>query len=75
MGGVDKKDQVNTYYNHRRKVYRGWQKRIYHHFFVTAVTNAHILYNQGLPKNRQLKLLQFMEAVFFWNGQGTIWLQ
>ena len=46
MGGVDKADQLVTYYGfpHTSKK---WWKRVFFHLLDTTIVNAYIMYNQG----------------------------
>jgi hypothetical protein len=43
MGGTDKLDQYNCYYELRKRSLK-WQKRILLHFMRTSVTNAYVLH-------------------------------
>ena len=46
MGGTDSFDQLLSYYRTTIKTKR-WQTRIFTHFLMCAVVNAHILYRLG----------------------------
>jgi len=49
MGGTDKFDQLNSYYDGRLRT-KKWQIRIYNHFLRAAVVNACVLYNSKQAK-------------------------
>lgn len=57
MSGVDRQDQLMSYYPSERKTIR-WYKKLLIHILQMGINNAHILYNQNHigPK---LTLLQF----------------
>lgn len=62
MSGVDKSDQMLSYYSALRKTIR-WYKKVVLHIVEMAIHNAHIMYNDGKPAGQQLRLLTFREAV------------
>ena len=62
MGGVDKSDQLVTYYFFRR-CSKKWWKRAFFHLIELAMVNAYILYCYNTPKREQLTHLQFRLAV------------
>ena len=62
MGGVDKSDQLVTYYGFRR-CSKKWWKRAFFHLFELAMVNAYMLYCYNTPKREQLTHLRFRLAV------------
>ena len=62
MGGVDKSDQLVTYYGFRR-CSKKWWKRVFFHLIELAMVNAYILYCYNTPKREQLTHLRFRLAV------------
>ena len=62
MGGVDKSDQLVTYYGFRR-CSKKWWKRAFFHLIELAMVNAYILYCCNTPKREQLTHLRFRLAV------------
>ena len=48
MGGVDKEDQLVTYYGFSHRTPK-WYKRVFLHLFEFALINAYILYCTLLP--------------------------
>ena len=66
MPGTDMKDQMNSYYEIRKRGWK-WQPRIFGHFNNCSNDNACTLYNCHLPVNKKLTLLQFkMRLVLDW---------
>lgn len=64
MGGVDKSDQLMSYYPFLRKSLK-WYKKLFFRLFYLLLTNAHIIYNYkrqtvSLPT---MTLYQFYQAV------------
>ena len=53
MGGVDKSDQLVTYYGFRRCSKKRW-KHAFFHLIELAMMNAYILYCYNTPKREQL---------------------
>ena len=62
MGGVNKSDQLVTYYGFRC-CSKKWWKRAFFHFIELAMVNAYILYCYNTPKKEQLMHLRFRLAV------------
>lgn len=62
MGGTDKFDQFGSYYDDRSRTIT-WQSRVFNHFLRASCINATILYNQGIRKEQQLTLLEFIQSV------------
>ncbi|XP_041351080.1 piggyBac transposable element-derived protein 4-like [Gigantopelta aegis] len=60
MAGVDRSDQMLSYYSALRKIIR-WYKKIVLHILEVFLLNAHILYNAN--KREQMKLLKFRDLV------------
>ena len=58
--GVDRSDQMLSYYSFERKTIKWW-KKLFFHLFDLAVVNAHILYNKA--SNKQMSLEIFYEKV------------
>jgi hypothetical protein len=61
MGGTDRMDQLNSYYNFNHKGIR-WTHRVFTHFLGVAAMNACILYNKSNGMKR-LSSIQFMDEV------------
>jgi len=61
MGGVDRSDQLMSYYPCERKILR-WYAKIGLHMFHVIMNNAYILYKQQ-PGKRNTRLLDFRDAV------------
>ena len=62
MGGVDKADQLVTYYGFCHRT-RKWYKRVFFHLFEVTIVNAYILYCTLLPHKQRLSHLDFRLAV------------
>ena len=62
MGGTDKFDQLEQYYDDRHRTLH-WQLRIILHFLRAAVINAKILYESKFPAATNLTLEDFMRRV------------
>lgn len=62
MGGIDKADQLTSYYTTPRKTIR-WQLKVFFHFIDLCLWNALHLYNYGKSKNNQLTYLHFRDSV------------
>jgi len=60
MGGTDKFDQFNSYYDQRLRS-KKWPLRIILHFLRGAAVNAHILFNHG--RETKVPLLNFLKEV------------
>jgi hypothetical protein len=50
MGGTDKMDQLESYYDNRARTNK-WQMRIFMHFLRIAALNARVLFNDHLSQN------------------------
>ena len=61
MGGVDKADQLVTFYGYPFS--KKWWKRICFHLLDTTLVNAYILYFQCTPKNDRLSHIDFQIVV------------
>lgn len=62
MGGVDRADQLITYYgypHHSKK----WWKRVFFHLLDTALVNSYILYTQSKSSKRHLSHMEFQIQV------------
>ena len=57
--GVDKHDQMASYYPMSRKTLKWW-KKLFFHFFQLGTIQAQKLYNLSNPRNKQLKLSTFI---------------
>jgi len=64
MGGTDKFDQLNSYYDSRLRT-KKWQIRLYNHFLRAAVVNACILYN-GDKKDPIPLITYFLHVIKHW---------
>jgi len=62
MGGVDKSDQLVTYYGFRRCSKKWWKQAFFHLMELTMV-NAYILYCYNTPKKEHMTHLEFALAV------------
>jgi hypothetical protein len=62
MSGIDRSDQMLSYYSALRKTIR-WYKKIGLHTLEMMMHNAHMMYNAGRPVRQTMRLLQFREAV------------
>ena len=62
MGGVDKGDQLVTYYGFSHRTTK-WYKRVFLHLFEVSLVNAYILYCTLLPPKQRLSHLDFRLAV------------
>ncbi|XP_041369938.1 piggyBac transposable element-derived protein 4-like [Gigantopelta aegis] len=60
MDGVDRSDQMLSYYSVLRKTIR-WYKKIVLHILQVFLLNAHILYNTN--NREQMKLLKFRDQI------------
>ena len=62
MGGVDKGDQLVTYYGFSHRTTK-WYKRVFLHLFEVSLVNAYILYCTLLPPKQRLSHLDFRISV------------
>lgn len=62
MGGVDKADQLTSYYTTPRKTMR-WQLKVFFHMIDLCLWNGLYLYNFDKPQELKLTYLQFRDAV------------
>jgi len=53
--GVDRSDQMLSYYSFERKTMKWW-KKLFFHLFDLAVVNAHILHNKTSNKKMSLEI-------------------
>lgn len=58
MGGVDKMDQLLSYYGFSRRTFKWWRKAFFN-LFDMAIINAYILYTLSAQDNRKLSHLHF----------------
>jgi len=58
--GVDRSDQMSSYYSFESKTIKCW-KKLFFHLFDLVVVNAHILHNKTSKKNMSLEI--FYETV------------
>jgi len=58
--GVDRSDQMLSYYSFERKTIKWW-KKLFFHLFDLAIVNAHILHNKTSKKKMSLEV--FYEKV------------
>jgi hypothetical protein len=70
MGGTDKHDQLNVYYDEHRRCLK-WQLRIFSHFLRSALTNSYICYRE-VKNMPSLDLLAYqLEVIKEWVGGYT----
>ncbi len=62
MGGIDKADQMISYYSSPRKTMR-WQLKVFFHIVDLCLWNANYLYNFEKPKKEKLTYLDFRDRV------------
>lgn len=62
MGGVDKADQLITYYGFSHRTSK-WYKRTFFHLFEVSIVNAYILYCLTVPTKQRLSHLDFRLAI------------
>ena len=62
MAGVDKSDQMLSYYSFERKT-KKWWKKLFFHLFNLTVVNSHKLYTMAAQTNDDLKRLNLLEYV------------
>ena len=58
MGGVDKGDQLISYYGFSHRTVKWW-RRVLFHLFENAIVNAYILYRLSVQDGRKLDHKQF----------------
>ena len=58
MGGVDKGDQLMSYYGFSHRTVKWW-RRAFFHLFENAIVNVYILYRLSVQDGRQLDHKQF----------------
>jgi hypothetical protein len=58
--GVDRSDQMLSYYSFQRKLVKWW-KKLFFHLFNLALVNAHILHREKCTK--KFRLYKFIEKV------------
>ena len=58
MGGVDKADQLMSYYGFSHRTIKWW-RRAFFHLFDNAIVNAYILYRLSEQPGRKLDHKQF----------------
>lgn len=59
MSGIDKSDQMRSYYSCPRKTIR-WYKKVIFQCLDIAMWNAYVLYTKGV---KEIKLIEFRDAV------------
>ena len=62
MGGVDKADQLVTYYGFYH-VSKKWWKRVFFHLLDISLVNAYLLYCSVTPSKQRLSHMDFRLAV------------
>ena len=62
MGGVDKADQMTSYYSSPRKTIR-WNLKLFFHLIDLCLWNACFLYNLPKPEKQKITYLQFRDTV------------
>lgn len=62
MGGINKADQLTSYYTSARKTIR-WQLKVFFHLVDLSLWNAVYMYNFGKPKKQQMTYLKFRDSV------------
>lgn len=62
MGGIDRVDQITSYYTSARKTVR-WQLKLFFHLMDLSLWNAAFLYNFEKPKKEKFTYLKFRDSV------------
>jgi len=62
MGGVDKSDQLLSYYTSPRKTMR-WQLKVFLHFVDLCLWNATFLYNYDYSADEKITYLDFRDVI------------
>ena len=62
MGGVNKADQLLSYYSFTRRTMKWW-KRVFFHLVDVAIVNSYIMYSESLQDGRKLTHEQFRVEV------------
>jgi len=63
MNGVDRADQIRTYYRTNRKIYRTW-KPLWNYLFQTTISNAALIWmDQGHSTKKKSGHLQFRKKL------------
>src|SRR5215472_11316567 len=68
--GVDKSDQMLSYYTFSRKTVKWW-KKLFFHLFELAVVNAHILYKKSRKEKLSPEIFYGKVAEGFLGSVGT----
>jgi len=68
--GVDKSDQMLSYYTFSRKTVKWW-KKLFFHLFELAVVNAHILYKKSRKEKMSLEIFYGKVAEGLLASAGT----
>lgn len=64
MGGVDRSDQMTSYYSSPRKTIR-WYKKVIFHMLDLAVYNTFMLYKTRFPAKSKMEFLTFREELIY----------
>ncbi|XP_067614902.1 piggyBac transposable element-derived protein 4-like isoform X2 [Eurosta solidaginis] len=64
MGGVDRTDQMNSYYSSPRKTIR-WYKKVIFRMLDLAVHNSFLLYKKRFPAKSKMEFLTFREELIY----------
>ena len=70
MTGVDRSDQMLSYYSFARKTIKWW-KKLFFHLFDLAVVNAHILHTKTNKKKITLEIFYEKVAEGLHTSAGT----
>ncbi|KAJ8953488.1 hypothetical protein NQ318_023609 [Aromia moschata] len=62
MSGIDRSDQMMSYYSCPRKTIR-WYKKVIFHLLDVAVWNAYFLYNNAGVRTKRITFVDFREAI------------
>lgn len=62
MGGIDRKDQMVSYYSSPKKTIR-WYKKVFFHMLDIAVWNAFYLYKKNIKNNEKYQFLDFRDEL------------
>ena len=68
--GVDRSDQMLSYYSFKRKTIKWW-KKLFFHLFDLVVVNAHILHNKTSKKKMSLEIFYEKAAKGLLASAGT----
>lgn len=60
--GVDRGDQLLSYYPFQRKSLKWW-KKVFFHLFITAIVNSFLLYRKVKNDTKPMPLVKYMETI------------